>query len=147
VSLQRHQRFVGTFTPRMDDKGRVTVPAKYRPVLEDGVVISRGQDHCLYVFTPEGFDTFAQDAIDAPVTDPKARGYQRMLLANADEQQPDGQGRITIPARMREYARLRKDVVITGVGSRMEIWDAEEWTRYEREHEETFAAPERGLLG
>ena len=69
-----------------------------------------------------------------------------MLLANTDEQKPDAQGRISIPARMREYAGLSKDVVITGVGTRMELWDADEWTRYEATHEETYAAPERGVL-
>ena len=67
-------------------------------------MLSRGQDHCLYVFTPDGFDGFAADAIDAPITDGRNRGYQRFLLANTDEQQPDAQGRITLPARMREYA-------------------------------------------
>ena len=139
------RRFVGTFTPRLDDKGRVTLPAKYRDHFLAGVTLARGQDHCLYVFTPDGFDDFAAEVIDAPVTDARARGYQRVLLANTDEQKPDAQGRISIPARMREYAGLSKDVVITGVGSRMEIWDADEWTRYEAAHEETYAAPEGGF--
>jgi MraZ protein len=139
------RRFVGTFTPRLDDKGRVTLPAKYRDHFRAGVAVARGQDHCLYVFTPDGFEEFAAEVIDAPVTDPRARGYQRVLLANTDEQTPDAQGRISIPPRMREYARLTKDVVITGVGSRMEIWDAEEWTRYEAAHEETYASPEGGF--
>jgi MraZ protein len=139
------RRFVGTFTPRLDDKGRVTLPAKYRDHFLAGVTLARGQDHCLYVFTPEGFDDFAAEVIDAPVTDARARGYQRVLLANTDEQKPDAQGRISVPARMREYAGLTKDVVITGVGSRMEIWDAGEWTRYEATHEETYAAPEGGF--
>ncbi len=139
------RRFVGTFTPRLDDKGRVTLPAKYRDHFLAGVTLARGQDHCLYVFTPDGFDDFAAEVIDAPVTDARARGYQRVLLANTDEQKPDAQGRISIPARMREYAGLSKDVVITGVGSRMEVWDADEWTRYEAAHEETYAAPEGGF--
>ncbi len=139
------RRFVGTFTPRLDDKGRVTLPAKYRDHFLAGVTLARGQDHCLYVFTPEGFDDFAAEVIDAPVTDARARGYQRVLLANTDEQKPDAQGRISVPVRMREYAGLTKDVVITGVGSRMEIWDADEWARYEATHEETYAAPEGGF--
>jgi len=139
------RRFVGTFTPRLDDKGRVTLPAKYRDHFLAGVTLARGQDHCLYVFTPDGFDDFAAEIIDAPVTDARARGYQRVLLANTDEQKPDAQGRISIPVRMREYARLTKDVVVTGVGSRMEIWDADEWTRYEATHEESYSAPEGGF--
>ncbi len=139
-------RFVGTYTPRVDDKGRVTLPAKYRDSFTPGVMVSRGQDHCLYVFTPEGFEKFAARAIDAPITDERARGYQRYMLANTDEQRPDAQGRISITPRMREYARLTKDLVITGIGLRMEIWDAAEWEAYEARQEAAYAAPERGLL-
>ena len=139
--------FYGTYTPRMDDKGRVTLPAKYRESFKNGVMLVRGQDHCIYVFTPEGFEQFAEAAINAPITDERARGYQRYMLANTDEQRPDAQGRITITPRMREYARLTKDLVITGIGLRMELWDADEWATYEAEQEAAYAAPERGLLG
>ena len=138
--------FYGTYTPRMDDKGRVTLPAKYRDAFAAGAMLVRGQDHCLYVFTPEGFEKFAAAAIDAPITDERARGYQRYMLANTDEQRPDSQGRITITPRMREYAGLSKDLVITGIGLRMEIWDAAEWAAYEAQQEAAYAAPERGLL-
>ncbi|WP_188943763.1 division/cell wall cluster transcriptional repressor MraZ [Nakamurella endophytica] len=140
-------RFVGTYTPRLDDKGRVTLPAKYRDAFAPGVAVSRGQDHCLYVFTPDGFQRFAEPAITASVTDQGARAFQRYLLANTDEQRPDAQGRISIPARMREYAGLVKDVVILGVGDRMEIWDAQAWADYEAAQEAAFAQPETGLLG
>jgi MraZ protein len=138
--------FYGTYTPRMDDKGRVTLPAKYRESFKNGVMLVRGQDHCVYLFTPEGFEEFAEAAINAPITDERARGYQRYMLANTDEQRPDAQGRITVTPRMREYARLTKDLVITGIGLRMELWDADEWATYEAEQEAAYAAPERGLL-
>jgi MraZ protein len=138
--------FLGTYTPRMDDKGRVTLPAKYRESFRNGVMLVRGQDHCIYLFTPEGFQEFAEAAINAPITDARARGYQRYMFANTDEQHPDAQGRISITPRMREYARLTKDLVITGVGLRMELWDAAEWQAYEAEHEASYVAPERGLL-
>ncbi len=138
--------FYGTYTPRMDDKGRVTLPARYRDAFATGAMVVRGQDHCLFVFTHEGFEKFAANAIEASITDEKARGFQRYMLANTDEQRPDSQGRITIPARMREYARLSKDLVITGIGLRMEIWDAAEWQAYEARQEAAYAAPERGLL-
>ena len=138
--------FYGTYTPRMDDKGRVTLPARYREQFAAGVMLVRGQDHCLYVFTPDGFADFAEAAINAPITDERLRGYQRYMLANTDEQRPDAQGRISVPARMREYAGLSKDVVITGIGLRMEIWDAAEWQAYEARQEAAYAAPEGGLL-
>jgi len=138
--------FLGTFTPRMDDKGRVTLPARYRETFAPGVMVVRGQDHCLYLFTPDGFDDFAEEAINAPITDERARGYQRYMLSNTDDQRPDAQGRISIPARMREYAGLTKDVVIAGVGKRMEIWDAAEWANYEAAQEAGYASPAKDLL-
>lgn len=138
--------FLGTFTPRMDDKGRVTLPARYRESFAPGIMLVRGQDHCLFLFTPEGFEDFAEEAINASVTDERARGFQRYMLSNTDDQRPDAQGRISIPARMREYAGLRKDVVIAGVGKRMEVWDADEWARYEAAQEADYASPARDLL-
>lgn len=138
--------FFGTYTPRMDDKGRVTLPARYREQFAGGVMLVRGQDHCLYAFTVDGFAEFAEAAINAPITDERTRGYQRYMLANTDEQRPDAQGRISVPARMREYAGLTKDIVVTGVGLRMEIWDAAEWEAYQARQEAAYAAPEPGLL-
>jgi len=139
--------FVGTHTPRMDDKGRVTLPAKYRDRLVGGVVLVRGQDRTLYLFTTEGFEQFAHRAINAEVTDSAQRGFQRYMLANTEDQRPDAQGRITIPPKMREYAELGKDVVITGAGLRMEVWAADRWAAYEAEQEAAYAAPDRGLFG
>lgn len=139
--------FVGTYTPRMDDKGRITLPAKYRDKWAAGVVLMRGRDHTLYVLTPEGFETFAADAISAEITDDQQVGFQRYMLANTEDQQPDAQGRITVPAKMRAYAGLGRDVVLTGVGLRMEIWSADAWARYEAEQEAAYASPSRGLFG
>jgi MraZ protein len=139
--------FFGTFTPRIDDKGRVTLPARYRDPFAAGVMLTRGQDHCLYLFTPQGFQDFAATAMNAEITDERARGFQRYMLANTDEQRPDAQGRIGINSKMREYAGLTKDVVITGIGKRMEIWDAARWRTYEEQQEAAYAAPERGLFG
>ena len=82
--------FYGTYTPRMDDKGRVTLPAKYRESFKNGVMLVRGQDHCIYVFTPEGFEQFAESAINASITDERARGYQRYMLDNPKGDSPAG---------------------------------------------------------
>lgn len=133
--------FLGTSTPRLDDKGRLTLPARYRDDFRAGVVVARGQDHCLYVFTPEGFADHAANAINAPITNQRARGYQRYLLGHAEQQVPDAQGRITVPSRMREYAGLVKDAVVVGVGKRLEVWDAERWTQYEAAQEADYADP------
>lgn len=138
--------FFGTFTPRMDDKGRVTLPAKYRDKWAGGVVLMRGQDHTLYVLTPEGFQSFAAKAINAEITDRQQLAFQRYMLANTEDQTPDAQGRITIPAKMRAYAGLDRDVVITGAGMRMEIWAADAWNAYEAAQEAMYVAPERGIF-
>jgi MraZ protein len=133
--------FFGTYTPRMDDKGRVTLPARYREDFSLGVMVSRGQDRCLYVFTPDGFAEHTKGVVDAPLTDQRARGFQRYLLANSDQQTLDGQGRITVPARMREYAGLVRDVVVLGVGHRLELWDAQTWADYEAAQEADYIDP------
>lgn len=139
--------FLGNFEPRLDDKGRLTLPARHRPAFAGGVLLTKGQDHSLYLFTPEGFEIFAQDAINADITDARARGYQRFLFANTEELTLDSQGRVSISARMREYAGLDRDVVVIGAGRRMEIWDAARWHSYQGVQEPDFAQPERGALG
>src|SRR5690606_40972885 len=88
--------FYGTFTPRLDDKGRITLPARYRGAFSDGAMVVRGVSRCLYVFTTEGFEVFAEDAINAPVTDADRIGPARYMLANSDYQTVDAQGRITL---------------------------------------------------
>jgi MraZ protein len=144
-------RFYGTFTPRLDEKGRITLPARYRTPFNEGAMVVRGSARCLYVFTVEGFDEFAQDAINASVTDAVAIGQARYMLANSDLQVPDGQGRIMLSGRMREYAHLDRDVVLTGQGNRMEIWNADRWAEYEAAQEADYVdppppAPMRGVL-
>lgn len=139
--------FFGTYQHRLDDKWRLTLPARYRDQLtRSPMKLTLGQDDCLYLFTPEGFSDFARDAINAPITDRAARAYQRVLFANTEELTADRLGRITISAHLREKAGLVKDVVITGSGSRMEIWDAAVWNAYETKVEPVYRQPERGIL-
>lgn len=137
--------FYGTFTPRIDDKGRLTMPARYRGAFVDGAMVVRGDNRCLYVFTTDGFDTFAEDAINAPVTDASRIGPARYMLANSDHQSLDSQGRIMLSARMREFAELDKDVVLTGQGRRMEIWNADRWNAYEAAQEPGYIEPVSGI--
>lgn len=133
--------FYGTFTPRLDDKGRLTLPARYRGSFTDGAMVVRGDNRCLYVFTTDGFDHFAEDAINAPVTDANRIGPARYMLANSDYQNLDAQGRIMLSGRMREFAELDKDVVLTGQGRRMEIWNADRWASYEAAQEPGYIEP------
>jgi len=133
--------FYGTFTPRLDDKGRVTLPAAYRKQFADGAMVVRGDSNCLYVFTTDEFDRFAEQAVNTKVTDVQHIGAARYMLANSEPQMPDGQGRITLSARMRLFAGLGRDVVLTGQGRRMEIWNADRWSDYEAAQEPGYVDP------
>ena len=130
---------LGTHAPKLDEKGRVILPAKFREELQGGLVVTRGQDRCLYVFSTAEFDLVHDKIRQAPVTSAEARNYLRVFLSGASSEQPDKQGRITIPATLREYAELGKDLVVIGVGTRAEIWDARAWNDYLAKQESAFS--------
>ena len=138
--------FLGTHSPRLDDKGRLILPAKFRDDLAGGVVITKGQERCLYVFPTAEFRRLAEQLQATPVTHKAARAYSRVFFASAHDEVPDRQGRITIPAHLREYAGLSKDCVVIGASSRVEIWDREAWETYLAASEESFAEIEEGVL-
>lgn len=137
---------LGTHTPKLDDKGRIILPAKFRDELADGVVITRGQEHCLYVFSAKEFQDVHDKVRQAPVTSEEARRYLRVFLSGASDETPDKQGRVLVPALLREYADLTKELVIIGVGSRAEIWDAAAWQTYLASNEETFASQAQEVI-
>jgi MraZ protein len=131
--------FLGTHAPRLDDKGRLILPAKFREQLEKGVVVTRGQERCLYVFPAAEFERLAEQLRQAPVTSKQARDYMRVFLSGASDEIPDKQGRITIPPALRGYAGLDRDCTVIGAGHRVEIWDAGAWDAYLAEQEEVFS--------
>lgn len=138
--------FLGTHHPKLDDKGRLTLPAKFREPLAGGLMVTKGQDHCLYVFPRDEFERMARKVAEAPFTNESVRAYQRYLFAGTDEQQPDGQGRIPVAAELRKYAGLDKDCVVIGAINRLEVWNAERWQRYLDEHEESYAQAQEEVL-
>lgn len=138
--------FLGTYTPKLDDKGRLTLPAKFRDELRGGCMITKGQDHCLYVFTREAFTEMATKVAAAPLTNESARAFQRNLFSGTDEQIPDGQGRISIVPELRRYSGLSKECVVIGAFSRVEIWDAQAWARYQEQHEDDYAKVQEEVL-
>jgi MraZ protein len=133
--------FLGTHTPRLDDKGRLTLPAKYRDELRGGMMITKGQDHCLYVFPREVFEQLALKVAEAPFTNESVRAYQRYLFAGTDSQ-----GRVPITAELRRYAGLSKDCVVIGAVNRLEIWDAQSWQSYQERHEDAYAQAQEEVL-
>jgi MraZ protein len=131
--------FLGTHSPRLDDKGRLILPAKFREQMEAGVVVTRGQERCLYVFPAAEFERLAEQLRQAPVTSKQARDYLRVFLSGASDEVPDRQGRITIPPALRGYAGLDRDCAVIGAGQRVEIWDAAAWETYLADQEPAFA--------
>jgi len=129
---------LGTHTPKLDDKGRIILPAKFRDELSAGVVVTRGQERCLYVFSKSEFESVHEKIRQAPVTSEEARKYLRLFLSGAADDTPDKQGRVLVPQLLRDYAGLTKELVIIGVGSRAEIWDAASWQEYLSSNEEKF---------
>ena len=129
-------RFLGTYHPRLDDKGRLFLPAKFRERLADGLVITVGQERCLCVYPDAEFDVIFDRVRQAPVTSKAARDYQRMFMSHATDETPDKQGRVTVNQELRTYAGLTRDCAVIGAGTRLEIWDDQTWTRYSAEQEE-----------
>jgi MraZ protein len=138
--------FLGTYNPRLDDKGRLILPAKFRPQLADGLVLTRGQERCLYVFPLAEFQRMHEQAAAAPVSNKPARDYLRLMLSGAHDDAPDKQGRLSIPAPLREYAGLDRDVAVIGTGTRAEIWNAAAWDTYVNDHVDDYAATDEEVF-
>ncbi|RLP11183.1 division/cell wall cluster transcriptional repressor MraZ [Propionibacterium australiense] len=131
--------FLGTHTPKLDDKGRFFLPAKFRDELAAGLVITRSQDRCLAIYPMATFVTMTQSVSTAPATLKQVRDFQRMLAAGASDEVPDKQGRVTIPPALRSYAGLDKEIVVVGAINRVEIWDSATWESYSAAQEDVFA--------
>ena len=138
--------FLGTHSVRLDDKGRLFLPAKFRDQLAEGIVITKGQERCLYVFKQADFERRAAQLVDAPVTGKAVRDYSRVLFASASDEVPDRQGRATVPAALRTYAGLDRDCVVIGANTRLEIWDAPSWRAYEQAQEQAYAEQAEEVL-
>jgi MraZ protein len=138
--------FLGTHTPRLDEKGRLFLPARFRDQLSEGIVITKGQERCLYVFRKADFVAQGTALAAAPLTAKRVRDYSRVFFASAFDDVPDRQGRITVPQKLREYAGLDRDCVVIGANTRVEVWDAEAWRTYEAEQEQAFAEQAEEVL-
>jgi MraZ protein len=138
--------FLGTYAPRLDDKSRLVLPAKFRDQLADGVVITKGHERCLCVWPLTEFRAVTEQLRRAPVTSKTARDYMRVLFAGASDEVPDKQGRITVPQGLRDYAGLVRECAVIGANSRVEIWDAAAWKQYLAGQEDTFSAMSQEVL-
>ena len=119
--------FMGEYNHTIDAKGRVIVPSKFRETLGDEFVVTKGLDGCLFVYDNHEWAAFEEKLKSLPITNKDARAFVRFFLAGAAGVEVDKQGRILLPGSLREFAELTKDVVLIGVGSRIEIWSKERW--------------------
>ena len=131
--------FLGTHSPRLDDKNRVILPARYRDFLAEGLVMSKGQDRCVVVWTKDGFAKYAEELAQGKHTVADIRRYTRVLFASAYDDTPDKQGRISLPQQLRDYAGLDRDVVIAGNGATAAIWNAPAWAQSLAAQEQSFS--------
>lgn len=132
--------FLGTHTPKLDEKGRFFLPARFRDELAGGLIIAKGQERCLSIFTPAEFARQAEVALTGSATVRDIRDFQRTFAAGASEETPDKQGRVTIPPLLRGYAGLDKDIAVIGAFNRIEVWDLAAWQAYETAQDEKFSS-------
>lgn len=139
--------FLGEYQHSVDSKGRLVLPSKFRERLEPGLVVTKGQERCLYVFPLDRWDEEVEKVNRLPRTDRRSRNYARSFFGAASDQQLDKQGRIQIPQPLRDYGAIAKDVVVVGVADWVEIWDAETWSQLSNEADELYAGIEEALSG
>ncbi|MGE5550676.1 MAG: division/cell wall cluster transcriptional repressor MraZ [Bacteroidota bacterium] len=131
--------FTGEFQHALDDKGRITVPAKFREGLGEGFVITRGLDRCLFAYPRSEWAGLEEKVKTLPTAQTEVRAFLRLLFSGAVEAEVDKQGRVGLPQSLRTYAGIDRDVVIIGVSNRVEIWGAEVWQQYASKAEASFS--------
>ena len=119
--------FMGKYNHTIDPKGRLSIPSKYREILGDEFVVSKGMDGCLFVYADEDWKAFEAKLASLPLVNEDARQFARFFLSGAQYVTVDKQGRILMPQDLRDFAGLEKDVVLAGTGGRIEIWSLEKW--------------------
>lgn len=122
--------FIGQFRHTLDDKGRLSVPVKFRADLAHGLVVTRGLDRSLFLYPKHEWERLSEKIAALPLGKSDTRAFARLMLAGAMEADIDTSGRVTVPPYLREYAHLSKKVVVTGLGDRLEVWDEDLWNTY-----------------
>jgi len=120
-------QFMGEYNHSIDAKGRVIIPSKFREKLGDRFIVTKGLDGCLWVFPTSEWESFTEKLTSLPVARKDARNFTRFFMAGATEAETDKMGRILLPQVLRDYAKLEKDAVLIGTGTRVEIWNAQTW--------------------
>lgn len=131
--------FMGEYHHNIDDKGRLTLPSKFRDDLGSRFVVTRGLENCLFVYTLEAWEKLTKKLNSLPFTKKDARNFSRFFLSGATVLEFDKQGRINLTASLIEYATITKECVIIGVGDRLEIWDEDNWNKFFEDNESSLS--------
>ncbi|WBU38748.1 division/cell wall cluster transcriptional repressor MraZ [Homoserinibacter sp. YIM 151385] len=137
---------LGTFAPKLDDKGRIVLPAKFWDEFSGGLVMTRGQEHCVYLFSQREFENVHDRIRQASLTSKASRNFLRLFLSGATQEIPDKQRRVTVPTMLRDYAGLDRELTVIGTGTRAEIWDTAAWNAYYAETEAEFADTDEEVI-
>lgn len=122
--------FIGEYSLSVDEKGRLSIPVKFRKELNHGAVVTRGLDNALFLYTAQEWKKLAEKLANLPISRTNTRAFSRLMLAGAMDVSPDRQGRIIVPDYLRKFAGIKKKVVIAGLYNRLEIWEENKWQRY-----------------
>jgi len=122
--------FIGEYQHNLDDKGRLAIPIKFRKELQKGAVVTRGLDNCLFLYTKTEWEKLAQKLSALPISQSNSRAFARLMLAGAMDVLIDKQGRIVLPEYLRNFASLKKEIIVAGLYGRLELWDAKKWSDY-----------------
>lgn len=141
--------FLGEYNHAIDDKGRLAIPAKFRAALKKGAVVTRGLDGSLVIYDMEEWKQLATKLANLPISQQNSRAFARLMLAGAMDVSLDKQGRISIPEYLRQYAGMKKNVVVAGLYNRLELWDTSAWNAYKKKTESASSkiAEQLGELG
>ena len=127
--------FIGEYSHNLDEKGRLAVPKKFRTDLSKGAVVTKGLDNCLFLYTKSEWKKLADKLATLPFSQSKARAFARLMLAGAMDVNIDKQGRVMLPEYLRNFAGLKKQVVVAGLYNRLELWDQKNWEAYKTKSE------------
>ena len=141
--------FIGEYKHTLDEKGRIAIPSKFCKQLAKGAVVTRGLDTSLFLFPKEEWDKLAEKLASLPLGQSNSRAFARLMLAGAMDVVLDKQGRVVLPEYLREYAGMKKNLVLAGVFNRLELWDEDKWEKYKKnvESDVDSVAEKLGELG
>jgi|SRR3989344_7255667 len=127
--------FIGEYSLTVDEKGRLSIPVKFRALLGRGAVVTRGLDSALFLYTGKEWKNLAGKLAGLPISRANTRAFSRLMLAGAMDVEMDGQGRVILPDYLRSFAEIKKRVILAGLYNRLELWDEEKWKKYKSDTE------------